>query len=200
LASRCVGPDGDDEDDPDSNSRCETLCSQNNPPSSAVRRSQRYITPPDLVSEPMASRCRRKNQIPGSLCHASFVIALVVSCGPPLTQPSSQDISGRWTTSDPIGPLSDVQVTITQRPDGTLSGQWSGKVSPADAACPPGLGSDPTGPVNGTNTILEVRLSLLGAGDFDGQAVDSKTLKGSFVSCGNAYAISFSLVGPVPPP
>ena len=148
----------------------------------------------------MADRCRGKTKLAGWLWRASLVIALVESCGPPLTQPSSQDISGRWTTSDPIGPLSDVQVTITQRLGGTLSGQWSGKFFPADAACPPGLGSNPTGSVNGTNTVLEVRFSLLGAGDFDGQAIDSKTLKGSFISCGNAYPVIFSLVGPVPPP
>jgi hypothetical protein len=90
-------------------------------------------------------------------------------------------------------------VDITQQPDGTLNGEWTGKAFPPDAACPPGLGSNPTGPVNGSNTILEVQFSLLGAGDFQGQVLDSKTLKGSFESCGS-YEIMFSLVGPVPPP
>ena len=139
-------------------------------------------------------------KLPGWFCRSLLVIAVVESCGPPLTQPSSLDISGRWATTDAIGPLSDVQISITQQPDGTVSGQWSGKMFPANAPCPPGLGTNPTGPVNGTNTVLEVRLSLLGAGDFDGQAIDSKTLKGSFISCSNAYAIVFSFVGPLPPP
>lgn len=133
------------------------------------------------------------------LCRSLLAIAVVASCGPPLTQPSSQDISGRWATTDTIGPLSDVEMSITQLPDGTVSGQWSATIFPADAPCPPGLGANPTGPVNGTNTVLEVRLSLLGAGDFYGQAIDSQTLKGSFVSC-STYAVVFSFVGPLPPP
>jgi hypothetical protein len=136
----------------------------------------------------------------GWFCRSLLVIAVVEGCGPPLTQPSSLDITGRWATTDAIGPLSDVEVSITQRPDGTVSGHWSGKILPANATCPPGLSAGPTGPVEGTNTVLEVRLSLLGAGDFEGQAIDSKTLKGSFVSCSNAYAIVFSFVGPLSPP
>jgi hypothetical protein len=147
----------------------------------------------------MADRCRRETKMPGWVWRALLVIAVAESCGPPLTQPSALDISGRWTTSSPIGSLTDVQVSVTQRPDGTVSGQWSGRFA-ADAACPSDLGPNPTGVVNGANTVLEVRLSLLGAGDFDGQAIDTKTLKGSFVSCGGVYAIIFSLAGPVPPP
>jgi hypothetical protein len=134
------------------------------------------------------------------LCKSLLAIAVIDACGPPLTQPSSLDISGRWATTDAIGPLSDVEMSITQRPDGTVSGQWSANMVPENAPCPPGLGPNPTGLVNGTNTVLEVRLALLGAGDFDGQAIDSRTLKGSFVSCSSTYAIVFSFAGPLPPP
>jgi hypothetical protein len=133
------------------------------------------------------------------LCHATLVIALVEGCGPPISDPSSVNISGNWATSTPIGAVSDVQMSITQRPDGTLSGQWSGR-APADTICPPELGLNPTGPVSGSNTVLEVRLSFLGVGDFDGQAINGGTLKGTFDSCGMAYMIVFSLVGSVPPP
>jgi hypothetical protein len=139
-------------------------------------------------------------KLPGWHCRPLLVIAAVASCGPPLTEPSSLNISGRWATTDAIGPVSDAEMSITQRPDGTVSGQWSAKVFPDTASCPPDLGTNPTGPVNGANTVLEVRLSLLGVGDFDGQAIDGKTLEGSFISCGNSYTIVFSLVGPLPPP
>src|SRR5687768_3179172 len=133
--------------------------------------------------------------LPELLSRSLLVIAVVASCGPSLTQPSSLDISGRWATTDAIGPLSDVEVSITQRPDGTVSGQWSAATFPAGAPCPPALGTNPTGTVNGMNTVLGIRLSLLGAGDFDGQAIDSKTLEGSFESCSNVYAVVFSFVG-----
>jgi hypothetical protein len=147
----------------------------------------------------VAERCRRKSKLYDWLCRALLVVALVASCGPPLTEPSPLDVSGHWMTSDSVGVLSDLEVTITQRRDGTLSGQWSGK-APANAVCPPDLGLNPTGPVSGINTVLEVRLAVLGAGDFDGQMVDSQTLKGTFDSCGVGYSIVFALMGPVPPP
>jgi hypothetical protein len=137
--------------------------------------------------------------VPRWLCR-SLLVAVVAGCGPPLTQPSSLNISGRWATTTAIGSLSDVEMSITQLPDGTVSGQWSATTFPPNPSCPPDIGANPTGPVNGTNTVLEVRLSILGAGDFQGQAVDSKTLKGGFISCGTVYAIVFSFVGPLPPP
>jgi hypothetical protein len=133
-------------------------------------------------------------------CRSLTIVAVVVSCGPSLTKPSSQSVSGRWAATDPVGPLSVVELTISQQPDGVVSGQWSANVFPPDPPCPPGLGPNPTGSVAGTNTVLEVRLSLLGAGDFDGQVTDSNTLEGSFTSCEKIYAIVFSFVGPLPPP
>jgi hypothetical protein len=136
----------------------------------------------------------------GWLCRSLLLVAAIVACGPSLTQPSSRDISGRWASIDTFGPLSSLELSITQQPDGTVSGQWSGRVFPENAPCPPNLGANPTGPVNGTNTVLEVRLTLLGAGDFDGQAIDSETLKGSMVSCGSTYPVVWSFVGPLPPP
>jgi hypothetical protein len=139
-------------------------------------------------------------RFPRWFCRSLIVVPVVAGCGPPLTQPSSLDISGRWATTTAIGPLSEFEMSITQLPDGTVSGQWLAMTIPPSVPCPPGLPANPTGPVNGTNTVLAVRLSFLGAGEFDGQALDSKTLKGGFVSCGTVYAMIFSFVGPLPPP
>jgi hypothetical protein len=142
----------------------------------------------------------RRMKIPELVCRTLLVLAAFESCGPPLTEPSSLDISGRWATNDAIGPLADVEMSITQLPDGTVSGQWSARLAVPNAACPPDLGANPMGPVNGSNTVLKARLTLLGAGDFDGQITDSGTMKGSFTSCSNIHAIVFSFVGPLPPP
>jgi hypothetical protein len=134
------------------------------------------------------------------LCWVLLVIAVLEACGPSLTQPSSEDISGRWATTEPIGILSDVQISITQLRDGTVSGEWSATTLSPNPSCPPDLGPSPIGSVSGTNTVLGVYLSLLGAGDFEGQIVDSETLEGSFVSCSSVYAVVWSFVGPLPPP
>ena len=140
---------------------------------------------------------RRKRKIPGTTWFVSFLTVLALACGPELSQPSSFDITGRWTSGDQIGPLTKIQVDITQQPDGILTGQWSGESTP-DAPCPPGLGSNPTGPVSGRSTVLQVQFSILGAGDFAGQVIDSQTLRGSMESCAHAYAMTFSRVGSVP--
>ncbi len=126
-----------------------------------------------------------------------LLLALTASCGPPLTDPSSVNISGRWASVDHIGRVSDIVIDITQRSDGAIEGNWTAKSNPAVVDCPPGLGPNPKGPVSGTNTVLQVSLAILGVGDFRGQAIDGKVLKGNFVSC-DIYPGTFSFVGPVP--
>ncbi|HEY0527533.1 MAG TPA: hypothetical protein VGD02_01795 [Gemmatimonadaceae bacterium] len=114
-----------------------------------------------------------------------------IGCGPELDSPSTKDITGHWSSSDRFGALSNISMDVTQ--DGAvIAGSWSGNSSPPDAPCPPGLGSTPTGPVNGTSTVAELQLSLLGAGDFDGQIVSSDVIRGSFVSCSAVYPLTFT--------
>lgn len=120
---------------------------------------------------------------------------LAVACGPELDAPSSKNITGHWVSSDIIGALSALTVDVTQTADGKITGEWSGLFS-TRATCPPGIGSNPTGPVNGFNTALLVRFSMLGAGDFEGQQVDSSTMRGGFVSCGHVFPIEFALQPP----
>ena len=128
----------------------------------------------------------------------SLATILGFACGPALSEPSSHNISGRWSTAATIGPLSQILVDVTQQADGTIQGHWSGKANPPDAPCPPALGPAPTGGVNGSNTVFSVRWALLGAGDFQGQIIDDHTLRGSLTSCDAVYAVTFALVGPVP--
>jgi hypothetical protein len=123
------------------------------------------------------------------------LVAALASCGPPLTQPSSLNLSGRWTSVDHIGPVFNLEMTISQRADGTIAGTWASDVFPLNPACPPNLSARSDGIVNGINTVVGVTLAILGTGDFQGQATDSGTLRGSVVSCGNTYPITFSLAG-----
>ena len=133
-------------------------------------------------------------------CLALIVVS--TSCGPALTEPSAINISGRWSTSDAIGPLTVLQLDLAQNSDGTVQGHWSGSVPPAkDGQCPFAAGadlSDLSGPVSGTNTVLALNLSIQGTGDFQGQALQDRTLRGSVFSCGIFYRVTFTLVGPVP--
>ena len=121
-----------------------------------------------------------------------------VACGPELTEPASTNVTGRWTSDDMIGPLSEMVMDLGQGTDGVVDGQWSGVSSTANPECPPELGLAPTGSVTGSNTVLELKLALLGAGDFNGQVRDETTLAGSFTSCGLIYSMTFIRVGIAP--
>lgn len=129
--------------------------------------------------------------------YAAIFVSAMTSCGPEITEPASTNITGRWTSNDVIGPLSDISMDIVQGPDGSVQGQWTGISSSPNPVCPPDLGLAPTGPVSGANTVLVLQLSLLGAGDFEGQVRDENTLRGSFTSCG-LHSMTFVRVGFAP--
>jgi hypothetical protein len=126
-----------------------------------------------------------------------LALVILVACGPPLTQPSSQNITGHWASTQRFFALSDVRLDITQASDGTLGGTWSSNVSPPHPNCPPDVSDVASGPVQGTNTVLGATFGLVGAGDFQGQA-DDGALRGSFVTCGFIFPITFTRVGTAP--
>jgi hypothetical protein len=152
---------------------------------------------PYFVSDPLLARRVGATKRLAWLRRAALAFVFA-ACGPPLTQPSSLDLTGRWTSAEHIGPVFNLEVVIDQNPDGTIVGTWSGDVSPPNPACPPNLSDRATGIVSGSNTVVGVQFALVGAGDFLGQASDVATLRGSFQSCGQTYAIMFALAGPAP--
>lgn len=135
-------------------------------------------------------RCIR-GQIRRTITCGLFVF-VVGACGPPLSEPSSVDASGDWSSRDQIGAVSNISLSLSQSVGGELTGTWAGTLSPPNATCPPNLGSPPGGSVSGTNTVLEVRFDIMGVGIFEGQIVDPSELRGSIQSCESIYALTFS--------
>ena len=119
------------------------------------------------------------------------------ACGPSLNEPSSANVTGHWTSNDHVGPVFDIVMDISQHSDGSVSGSWSSLVSPPHPDCPPDISDKANGPVDGTNTVLGILISLRGVGDFQGQ-VDGSRISGSLFSCGIFYPMNFSLVAPLP--
>jgi hypothetical protein len=115
-----------------------------------------------------------------------------------LSEPSPLNLSGRWTSTDPLGTLSNLEVIINQTPDGMLTGTWSSDVSPPHPSCPPDVSDKGAGTIGGSNTVVGVQFALLGAGDFQGQIVDSAHMRGSLMSCGVIWTVSFSRSGLAP--
>jgi hypothetical protein len=156
-----------------------------------------YITQPFLVSDPSMVRRIDLASLLGQL-RVWTLVFFVAGCGPPLTQPSSRDITGQWASTDRVFTLFDITLDLTQNSDGTVTGTWSSKVEPPHPACPPDLGDPATGPVQGTNTVLSAQFGLIGAGDFQGQRTGATTLRGSLVSCGGIFPITFTRVSTTP--
>jgi hypothetical protein len=156
-----------------------------------------YITAPHLVSDPLLARRFDATKIVSWV--RAWALAVVVSgCGPPLSDPSPVNLTGTWTSADHLGTLSNLEVIINQAPDGALSGTWSSDVSPPHPPCPPDVSDRATGTMSGSNTVVAVQFSLLGAGDFEGQVIDSAHIRGSLISCSSILAISLLRAGPVP--
>jgi hypothetical protein len=123
--------------------------------------------------------------------------AFVIGCGPPLSEPASFTITGRWKSADRVGAISDIVLDVTQQPDGVLTGHWSANATP-NGVCPPDIGTSPSGPATGHNTVVEVQVALMGVGDFHGQRIDDATIRGNLDSCQAHFPVSFSSVGPTP--
>lgn len=196
LATTSKRPSERSEGHPDANSRSETWCCQDRPQVIQSVQVASYITQPYLVSDPlMARRVDSTTLFVWILCWA--LVVTLASCGPPLTQPSSLDLSGHWTSVDHIGPVFNLEMNLSQNADGTITGTWASDVSPPHPDCPPELSARSNGTVKGTNTVVGVSLSILGIGDFKGQAIGSSTLHGSILSCA-LLPVTWTLAGPVP--
>jgi hypothetical protein len=150
-----------------------------------------------LVSDPLTARRVGITNVLRSIRLWGLVVVFA-ACGPPLTEPSAVDLTGRWTSVDHVGPVFNFEMIIHQSSDGTIVGTYSSDVSPPHPPCPPDISDKAVGTVDGNNAIIGVQLSLKGVGDFQGQVVSDSTLRGSFQSCGNDYAVTFSLAGPAP--
>jgi hypothetical protein len=162
-----------------------------------MARTPSYITQPSFVSDSFVPSRVDRPTIPVWL-RLWILVGPLAGCGPPLNEPSAVNLTGRWVSTDRIGTLFNIEVTINQAPDGAITGTWVSDVSPPHPPCPPDIGDKGVGTVAGNNVAIGVQLSLLGAGDFQGQSTGRGGMRGSFQSCGLTVPISFALAGPSP--
>jgi hypothetical protein len=123
---------------------------------------------------------------------AVSLTVIASACGPEPTDPSPIDLTGTWQSHDSFSVISDVKLHIVQHSDGSLVGDWNSLATPS----PPGLclGNIAAGPFNsisGNNTVLEVSIEILGLGEYTAHLTGDQQLKGSIVSCGVYYPLSF---------
>jgi hypothetical protein len=113
-------------------------------------------------------------------------------CGPELTTPGKTDLSGTWFAGGPAAGLTSVYVTITQAPDGSISGVFTADGSPSLQFCPPTPVCTIGGTVTGSNTVLQVFLELQDAGLFTGQVITVNTMRGAMTRGSTVQPVEFT--------
>ena len=113
-------------------------------------------------------------------------------CGPPLTTPSSTDITGTWVSPGPAAGMTNMSITLTQAPDGSLTGTYSAIGTDPYQFCPATPPCAITSTVSGVNTVLQVFFYMKDAGTFTGQVTGSGTLRGAMQRLTATDAVEFT--------
>lgn len=115
----------------------------------------------------------------------------IASCGPPLTTPSSSDISGTWVSPGPAAGMTNMSVTLTQAADGTITGTYTANgTTPLQFCGPPPCAISST--VSGINTVLQVFFYMQDAGTFTGQVTGPGVMKGAMSRISTTEAVQFT--------
>lgn len=122
------------------------------------------------------------------------VIVLAVSvvaaaCAPEPTTPAKTNLSGIWRSDAHLFALSQFKLTLTQEPQGIVSGGWSAKSDGNSGGC--STPCDASGHLIGRNMVSQVELELLGAGKFEGTLVEPNRLRGIFAVQAGYDTITF---------
>jgi len=122
---------------------------------------------------------------------AAVAIA-TVRCGPDLSSPASNDVSGTWFAAGPSAGFTNITIKVTQSSDGTVSGTYTATSDPSLGLCPLTTGCPITGTLTGANTVFQVFFLINGLGQFTGQRIDQMTLKGAMSRLGVIQPIEFT--------
>jgi len=125
----------------------------------------------------------RSSLVPRFAALLAFV--LLGACGPDLTTPADNNISGTWHSAGPAAGLTNITIVLFQDSEGAIVGTFTATGSTPNQSCPT------TGPcalastVRGANTVLQVNLALKNAGTFTGQVVSPTRMHGTMTSIDN---------------
>jgi hypothetical protein len=115
----------------------------------------------------------------------------LASCGPPLTTPSSTNISGTWLSPGPAAGMTNMSVTLTQAADGSLTGTYTANgTAPLQFCGPPPCAISSA--VTGVNTVLQVFFYMQDAGTFTGQVIAPGVMKGAMQRISATDSVTFT--------
>jgi hypothetical protein len=116
----------------------------------------------------------------------------LASCGPSLTTPSSTDISGTWVSPGPAAGMTNMSITLTQAPDGSLTGTYTAIGTVPLQFCPATGPCAITSTVSGLNSVLQVFFYMKDAGTFTGQVTGPGKISGAMSRISATEAVQFT--------
>ena len=114
------------------------------------------------------------------------------SCGPPLTTPSSDDVSGTWSSPGPAAGMRNMSITLTQAADGSLTGTYRVTGTKPLQFCPATPPCTITGTISGINTVLQVFFYMQDAGTFTGQVTAPGVMQGAMSRISTTQPVQFT--------
>lgn len=114
---------------------------------------------------------------------AIAALALIVfasACGPEPTEPADTNLAGTWKANAHLYSLSNFRLEMIQEPQGIVSGMWYADGDGGGGGCLPEVPCKAFGHLIGRNTVSQIELELLGAGQFEGVLRSGNTMRGVF--------------------
>ena len=107
-------------------------------------------------------------------------IVLVLGCAPEPTEPADTNLAGTWKANAHLYSLSNFRLEMIQEPQGIVSGMWYADGDGGGGGCLPETPCKAFGHLIGRNTVSQIELDLLGAGQFEGVLRQSDKMRGIF--------------------
>jgi hypothetical protein len=117
---------------------------------------------------------------------AFALVILTIGCAPEPTEPADMSLAGTWKANAHLYTLSNFKLELIQEPQGIVSGMWFADGDGGGGGCLPETPCKASGHLIGRNTVSQIQLQLLGAGQFEGVLRQGDAMRGAF-SVGVAY-------------
>jgi hypothetical protein len=112
---------------------------------------------------------------------AAFALILLgLGCAPEPTEPATTSLAGTWKAGAHLYSLSNFRLEMIQEPQGIVSGKWYADGDGGGGGCLPATPCKAFGNLIGRNTVSQIQLELLGAGQFEGVLRQGDTMRGVF--------------------
>jgi hypothetical protein len=120
------------------------------------------------------------------------LVILAMGCAPEPTEPADTSLAGTWKANAHLFSLSNFRLEMIQEPQGIVSGMWFADGDGGGGGCLPETPCKAFGHLIGRNTVSQIQLELLGAGQFEGVLREGSVMRGAFSVLDSYDTITFN--------